>query len=200
MNILLLCFWLFASLGFISALMVVFAKSPVHALLGLISTFIATSCLWMLLEAEFLAVALLLIYVGAVMVLFLFVVMMLHIEQSTIQASFARTVPIGLILSLTMAFGALYVINQTDMMLFKSTQPLGYSHLEAIALLLYTQYWYPVVMIGVVLLAAMVAAISITFRGAKDRKTQNIDCQVSVNKKSRLTMVNMDKHLPGAKV
>lgn len=186
-------FYFFAALMLFAATMVITSRQPVRAVLFLVLAFIAASGLWLMLEAEFLAIILVLVYVGAVMVLFLFVVMMLNLNTAPLKEGFIRYLPLGILI------GAL-LIGQVIWLLVhdKFTIPqfaalknhgLDYNNTKALGIELYQHYLYPFEIAGVLLLVAIVAAITLTYRGAKGSRKQNVSEQVKVRKQDRLTIV-----------
>lgn len=190
-----LIFYFFASLAIASAAMVVISKNSVRAVLFLIFSFFCMAGLWMLLQSEFLAIVLVLVYVGAVMVLFLFVVMMLDIEAPQLQGPFVFYWPLGLIVA-GLLFAMMYVAIGPhhfglDMVPKPPLLPENYSNVKELGTLLYANYLLPFELAGVVLLVAMIAAIGLTFRGARGTKTQKVAQQVAVTKRERLTIVSM---------
>ncbi|NVK89307.1 MAG: NADH-quinone oxidoreductase subunit J [Gammaproteobacteria bacterium] len=190
-----LIFYGFALLLLSSALMVILVKNSVKAVLFLILCFVATSGLWLMLQAEFLAIALVLVYVGAVMVLFLFVVMMLDINFSAARSGFTRILPLALVV----AVGFVIILSQISqhpsfaLEAAAASESESVSNVRQLGRLLYTDYFYPFEIAAVILLVAMVAAISLTFRGKRNRKSQNIDKQVRVTKSERLKIIKIDK-------
>lgn len=174
----------------IAALFVVFARNSVQAVLFLVLTFVATSAIWLILEAEFLAVSLILVYVGAVMVLFLFVVMMLDIEVSISKELHVKHWPIAMIVAL-LVFAVLYVGVVNDIRLNIAPMVSDISNIKELGLRLYTYYLYPFELAGVILLVAIIAAISLTFKGIRKRKSQNPHEQVQVLKEDRLKIIKM---------
>ena len=189
-------FYMFAVVMIGAALGVVFSRNPVHAVMFLVLTFFQSACLWLLAEAEFLAIVLVLVYVGAVMVLFLFVVMMLDIEVETIQRSLTRYAPFGIGVALLMAFELIQLIwlrSQADVAAtgFAAT-PEGYSNTKALGSVLYTEHVYAFEIAAVILLLAIVAAITLTMRKRPGLKVQNIGKQVAVRAKDRVRLVKMD--------
>lgn len=188
-------FYAFSALAILAASMVIFAKNPVRAVLFLILTFFATSGLWMLLEAEFLAIILVLVYVGAVMVLFLFVVMMLDIELAQTREGFIRYLPLGLGISTAVVLALIYAVGEKEFGLAVFGSPIPhdktFSNIKALGALLYTQYWYPFEIAGVLLLVAIVSAISLTFRGKKENKAKDPAWQVAVQKRDRVRLIKM---------
>ncbi len=190
-------FYLFAALTVIGALSVIFSRHPVRAVLSLVLTFICGSVLWLLLEVEFLALALVVVYVGAVMVLFLFVVMMIDVDQESQQKTFVSYWPVALVVGLlffVLLAGALGS-KHFGLNLFPAplSHPEGYSNIQDVGMVLFTQYLYPFEIAGALLLAAMMAAIALTFRGRKPgTKTQVIADQIRVKASDRLRMVKME--------
>jgi NADH-quinone oxidoreductase subunit J len=173
-------FYAFAALIVFAALRVITSRNPVHAVLYLVLAFISSAGIWLLLEAEFLAIALVLVYVGAVMVLFLFVVMMLDIN-------------LGAALAGLMAFEMIWVLgaHQTSQGPAAVRHAAGYSNTKELGRLIYTDYVYPFEIAAVILLVAMVAAIALTLRRRKDAKSQAVSEQVAVKKSDRLRIVAM---------
>jgi len=187
-------FYFFAGLTLLSAIMVIVARNPVRSVLSLVVSFFSMGALWILLEAEFLAMTLVLVYVGAVMVLFLFVVMMLDIDHAYVKSSFTRYLPIGLGVSVLVALGLIYAVGPENFGLEQFTDsmpPASSSNATLLGTLLYSQYLYPFEIAGFLLLVAIIAAINLTFRGTKHRKTQNSADQIRVQKKDRLRIVKM---------
>lgn len=179
-----------------SAVMVVAAQHPVRSALFLVMTFIAAAGLWMILEAEFLALVLILVYVGAVMTLFLFVVMTINIDLVTIRQPFLRFyLPIGLLLVVILVAFVWYVIGPTHSDLAQLATPVShpasYSNTEALGAVLYTDYAFPLEIAGVLLLAAIIAAISLCVRDVKDHKSQRPDRQIVIRREDRVRMVKM---------
>ncbi len=189
-------FYVFAAILIFAATMVVTRKNPVHSALFLVLAFFTSSGLWLLAEAEFLAIVLVLVYVGAVMVLFLFVVMMLDIDVATIRASMIRYLPIGLIVAAVMLIQLVMVVGPEHFGLDKFAAPArhaaDYNNTEELGSLLYTVYMYPFEIAAVILLVAIIAAISLTLRSRPNTKYQNPSQQVTVTKKDRLRVVKMD--------
>jgi len=189
-------FYVFAAITVVSAAMVVTRRNPVHAVLYLVLAFVATAVLWMLLEAEFLAIVLVLVYVGAVMVLFLFVVMMLDVEQAALKAQFIRFMPLGLAIALVMLALIVMVVGPGNFGLEQfakpAPQPADYSNTESLGSLLYTVYVYPFEIAAVILLVAIVAAIRLTLRRRPDTKYIDPAKQVRVRKgPDRIRIVKM---------
>jgi NADH-quinone oxidoreductase subunit J len=190
-----LLFYFFAAVLIGAAMGVIFSRNPVYAVLFLVLAFFQSAVLWLLAEAEFLAIVLVLVYVGAVMVLFLFVVMMLDITVEKIRGGFTRYAPIGLLIT------ALMVVELVQVIWLRSSvgtvtagfqpTPEGYSNTEALGAVLYTEHAYAFEIAAVVLLLAIVAAISLTMRRRPGLKTQDISRQVSVRAADRVRIVKM---------
>jgi len=186
-------FYLFAAITVMAGMGVVLARNPVHAALFLVLAFCSSAGIWMLLEAEFLAIALVLVYVGAVMVLFLFVVMMLDINLVKLREGFWRWFPFGALIAGLMVFEMVWVLGsrQTADVTTAVVHAADYSNTKELGRLLYTHYVYPFEIAAVILLVAMVAAIALTLRRRQGVKTQNISEQVKVKKADRLRIVKM---------
>lgn len=188
-------FYLFAILAVGSALAVITLRNPVNSVLSLVITFFASSGIWMLLRAEFLSLILLLVYVGAVMTLFLFVVMMLNIDTEDKRKGFVSYLPLGIIIVLLLM--ALTIASVGPQYFGLAQMPLpqpeaaNYSNLSQLGNLLYTDYAYPFEVAGVLLLAAMIAAITLAHRGPLRRKVQNVAAQVAVRPEDRVRLINM---------
>ena len=193
----LVLFYIFAAVLLFAATMVITAKNPVHSALFLVLAFFNSSALWLMAEAEFLGIALVLVYVGAVMVLFLFVVMMLDINLAPMREGFARYLPIGALVGLVMVLEMALVVGSDEVNLMHTltasapAESAGMSNTTALGSVLYTVYAYPFEIASVVLLVAIVAAIMLTHRRRPDTKYQNIDRQVRVHKEQRLRIVSM---------
>jgi NADH-quinone oxidoreductase subunit J len=192
-------FYLFSAVLLFSALRVITARNPVHAVLYLVLAFFNMSGLWLLLQAEFLGIALIMVYVGAVMVLFLFVVMMLDINIERMRRGFWANLPLGL------AVGVFMVIEMATVLTGKyfgganftaqETQA-GYSNTKSLARLLFTDYVYPFELASIILLVAIVAAIMLTLRQRKDTKGMQPAAQVVVRSSERIRLVNMPSATP----
>lgn len=174
--------------------MVVVARNPVWAVLNLIVAFLATAVTWLLLDAEFLAATLVLVYVGAVMVLFLFVVMMLDIKFATMGARFTRWLPIGILLALGLFFGVICTLQGAQLNVGEHGQPLAYgtgaSNTELLGNLVFTKYLLQFELAGLLLLVAMIAAIAVIYRGPQNRRIQRVQSQVAVNPRDRVHLVD----------
>lgn len=179
-------FYFFAALTLAAAGMVITRRNPVHAVLWLVVAFVASAALWLLLEAEFLGIVLILVYVGAVMVLFLFVVMMLDINLDAMRAGFIRYLPIGALIAALMALEIAWVVGPGNFGLdaFPAPPPAGaeVSNTKALGLMLYTQHVYPVEIAAVILLVAIVAAIRLTLRRRSDNRSPDPAMQSRVRK------------------
>ena len=189
-------FYLFSAVMIGAAIGVVFARNPVHSVMFLVLTFFNSAILWLMAEAEFLAIVLVLVYVGAVMVLFLFVVMMLEVNIEAAKRGLTRYAPLGIALALVMAIMLINVIwlgNQAQQSTSGfATTPEGYSNTEALGAVLYTEHVYAFEIAAVILLLAIIAAITLTMRKRPGLKVQNIAKQVSVRAKDRVRVVKMD--------
>jgi NADH-quinone oxidoreductase subunit J len=188
---------LFFGLGgllLIAGLGVVTLRNPVHAAMSLVLTFFTSAMLWILLRAEFLGIVLILVYVGAVMVLFLFVVMMLDINVAPLREGFARYLPIGALVAALMAAQMIAVLSSKHFGFDNFAPPPAIvegSNTEALGMQLYTQYVYPFEIAAVILLVAIVAAIALTHRKREGSKTQDINKQVQVRRDERLRIVKV---------
>lgn len=188
-------FYAFSALLLVSALGVVSARNPVHSALFLVLTFFATSAIWLLLEAEFLAITLVLVYVGAVMVLFLFVVMMLDINVARMREGFMRYTPFGIAIALILIVQMVLVVGpeQFGLQAFEVPAPKAadYSNTKTLGRVLYTDYVYAFELAAVILLVAIIAAISLTMRRRPDTRYQSPGKQMQVLKEDRLRVVKM---------
>lgn len=188
-------FYAFSALLLVSALGVVSARNPVHSALFLVLTFFATSAIWLLLEAEFLAITLVLVYVGAVMVLFLFVVMMLDINVARMREGFMRYTPFGIAIALILIVQMVLVVGpeQFGLQAFEipAPQAADYSNTKTLGRVLYTDYVYAFELAAVILLVAIIAAISLTMRRRPNTRHQSPGKQMQVLKEDRLRVVKM---------
>jgi len=186
-------FYIFAALAAGSAVSVVTARNPVRSVLSLVVTFFAMAGIWMLLETEFLSLILLLVYVGAVMTLFLFVVMMLNIDREQKQSGFVKYLPFCLLLVALLIGMMLTVVGPRFFGAHEAPASAAedYSNITVLGDALYTTYAYPFELAGVILLAAIIAAITLTFRGAVRRKVQNPAQQVSMRPEDSVRLVKM---------
>jgi NADH-quinone oxidoreductase subunit J len=188
-------FWVFAAMLLFAAFRVITVKNPVHAALFLVLTFACSSVLWLLLEAEFLAIALVLVYVGAVMVLFLFVVMMLDINIVPLREGFIRYLPAGVLIAAALVTVMVKVLGSGRFSAVTMASPAGrpadYSNTQELGRVLYTQYLYPFEIAGALLLVAIIAAIALTMRKRMETKYQNPATQMRAKKSDRLRIVKM---------
>jgi NADH-quinone oxidoreductase subunit J len=195
MNFETLTFYFFAAIMLFSALRVITARNPVHAALFLVLAFFTASVIWMLLKAEFLAIVLVLVYVGAVMVLFLFVVMMLDINLDRMREGFWSYLPLGATVGLLMIVEMVLVLSGRYFGLASMPAPpdpgKAYSNTRELGRVLYTDYIYAFELAGVVLLVAIIAAIALTLRRRKDTKGQDPSRQVAVKRADRVRIVSM---------
>ena len=187
-------FYFFAAILLVASIAVVTARNPVHAALFLVLAFFTASAIWMLLRAEFLAITLVLVYVGAVMVLFLFVVMMLDINLDRLREGFWSYLPLGATVGILMVAEMVLVLGGRyfDFLLPKPRDySLAYNNTKELGRLLYTEYMYAFEIAAVVLLVAIVAAIALTLRRRKDTKGQDPAAQVRVKRADRVRIVSM---------
>ena len=188
-------FYAFACSTVVTATAVVTARNPVHAALFLVLTFFTSAVIWMTLEAEFLAISLVLVYVGAVMVLFLFVVMMLDINIARMREGFVRYLPIGVLVALTMLALMLSLVTGDIFSSETHVEPLpkaaDYSNTKALGSVLYTEYVLAFEIAAVILLVAIIAAIALTMRKRAHSKYQDPPEQIKVRKADRLRIVKI---------
>ena len=186
-------FYAFSIVLVLAALGVITARNPVHAVLLLVLAFFNSAALWLLLEAEFLAIALILVYVGAVMVLFLFVVMMLDINIAPLREGFARYLPIAAIVGIIIVVEMGLIVGGQYFADFSLTERYAadYSNTKELGSVLYTFYVYPFEIAAVILLVAIIAAISLTMRRRPETKYQNPAEQISVKRRDRVRLVSM---------
>jgi NADH-quinone oxidoreductase subunit J len=189
-------FYAFAAVLVVAALGVITARNPVHSALFLVLAFFTSAAIWLLLEAEFLAIVLVLVYVGAVMVLFLFVVMMLDVNLEELRKGFTRYAPLGVLIALVMVAELINVIWVKRLgqqaIAGGPPMPVDASNTKLLGSVLYTKYVYPFEIAAVILLVAIVAAIALTMRHRAGLKLQNISRQVSAERKDRLRIVKME--------
>lgn len=189
-----LVFYFFAAVLVMAAVMVITIRNPVKSALFLVLAFSTAAGLWILLEAEFLAITLVLVYVGAVMVLFMFVVMMLDINTSAMREGFIKYLPIGGLVAILMALSMGLVINAGEFGLVSDSiqrHSADYSNTAELGMTLYTHYLYPFEIAGAILLVAIIAAIALTMRGPRSSKAQKPGDQVAVKSTDRLRIVKM---------
>ncbi len=194
MPIIEIIFYLFGGVLTLAALSVITSRNPVYSVLFLVLCFFSAACIWLLLEAEFLAITLVLVYVGAVMVLFLFVVMMLDINLAVLKAGFARYLPVGILVALAMAAQLFILIwsrgLETDVLMPRSDD--DGSNTRALGEWLFTEYLYPFEIAGFVLLVAIVAAIMLTHRRRPQTKYQDPSQQVRIRREERVRLVQVE--------
>jgi len=187
-------FYAFSAVLVVAALGVITARNPVYAALFLVLAFLNSAVLWLLLEAEFLAIVLVLVYVGAVMVLFLFVVMMLDVNVAQMREGFTRYAPLGLLIAAIVVFEIASVVYVKSLGFTRAApaQAATGSNTQALGELLYTKYLYPFELASVLLLVAIVAAIVLTMRHRAGLKAQDVAGQVAVRAKDRIRIVKMN--------
>jgi NADH-quinone oxidoreductase subunit J len=186
-------FYAFAAILLVAGLRVITARNPVHAALYLVLAFFTAAAIWLLLRAEFLAITLLLVYVGAVMVLFLFVVMMLDINLERLREGFWQYLPLGAAVGVLMAaeMAAVLAGRWFGLTARPKALPADYSNTKELGRLLYTDYAYAFEIAAVVLLVAIVAAIALTLRRRKDSRAQDPSAQVKARPAERVRLVSM---------
>jgi NADH-quinone oxidoreductase subunit J len=183
-------FYAFAAVLVVAALRVVTTRNPVHAALWLVLSFVSAAGLWLLLQAEFLAIALVLVYVGAVMVLFLFVVMMLDVNFDALRSQIRSYLPVA-------ATVGLVIFAEMALLLVRATRgapvppPAASDNTRALGRLLYVDYVYPFEIAAVILLVAIIAAITLTFRRRRDTKYQDPARQVKVRREDRVRLIDL---------
>jgi NADH-quinone oxidoreductase subunit J len=189
-------FYFFAGLLIFAGGMVITVRNPVHAALFLILAFFSSSGLWLLLEAEFLAIALVLVYVGAVMVLFLFVVMMLDINIAELRAGFARYFPVAAVVAVLMMYSITKIVSRENFGLDQIPPAPAhlpdYNNTRELGLALFTDFIWPFEIAAVILLVAIVAAIALTLRESRQTKAPNAARQVAVRRADRVRLVQVE--------
>ena len=190
-------FYVFAAILVAASLAVITARNPVYSALALVMCFVTSAAIWLLLEAEFLAVVLVLVYVGAVMVLFLFVVMMLDIDLAELRQGFTRFAWLGWLTALAVIVEIVGVVWARGGLGIDASRgalpaPAGYSNTLELGRVLYTRYAYPLELAAMLLLVAIVAAIALTMRHRAGLKYQDVSRQVAVRREQRLRIVKMD--------
>ncbi len=194
MTIQLLAFYFFAFFAVLGALLVISLRNPVHAVLSLVMTFFSVACIWMLLDAEFLALALIVAYVGAVMVLFLFVVMMLDIKVAAAREGFIRYLPVGIGVALIMLAEMIAMIGVRAMRVAPPPNPAtmrGESNVAWIGQALYTRYLLPFEVAALILTVGIVAAVALTLRQRTGVRHQSASQQVAAVARDRVRLVSM---------
>jgi NADH-quinone oxidoreductase subunit J len=193
-------FYFFATVLVVSGLCVITVRNAVYAALFLVLAFVTASALWLLLFAEFLAITLVLVYVGAVMVLFLFVVMMLDINFDKLREGFWKYLPVAATVALVMVIEMALLLKSKDFGLVVMSpgapQP-GASNVKELGRVLYTDYVLPFELASVILLIAIVAAIALTLRKRKETKYQDMSAQVRVKRNDRLKIISMPAEVEG---
>jgi NADH-quinone oxidoreductase subunit J len=188
-------FYLFSAVLLFAAFRVITAKNPVHSALFLVLTFFQAAMIWMLLKAEFLSITLVLVYVGAVMVLFLFVVMMMDINLENLRLGFWKHFPfaaiVGVVIALEMAAVLMGGFRAVDVPVAVVPDAAQVSNTKELGKLLFTQYLYPLEVAAAILLVAMIAAIALTLRERKDSKYVSPGEQVRVQARDRMTVVKV---------
>jgi NADH-quinone oxidoreductase subunit J len=198
----LIAFYVFAAVTVLAAMAVITLKNPVHAVLSLVLTFFTAACLWLLLEAEFLGIALVLVYVGAVMILFLFVVMMLDINTTPIREGFARYFPVAMVVAGLMLAEMLVLMGVTQGRIgpaLSDASPhaaAGLSNIEWIARSLFTDFMLPFEVAAVILTVAIVIAVMLTLRRRENTKHQDPSRQVMVRREDRVRLVKLKAEAP----
>lgn len=201
MNFELIAFYLFASVALLSALAVISFKNPIHSVLSLVLTFFSTACLWLLLQAEFLGIVLVLVYIGAVMILFLFVVMMLDVHAAPKREGLIKLFPVALLVAVIMFAEILMLIGvgagtSTTMAAQDPALLQHDSNLHWIATALFTRYMLPFEVAAVILTVAIVVAVLLTLRRRAGTKTQDPAQQVLVRKADRVRLIKMSASTP----
>jgi len=196
-----LIFYAFSLVLVFAAVSVVTARNPVYSVLFLVLAFFSAAGIWMLLEAEFLAIILVVVYVGAVMVLFLFVVMMLDINLVPFKEGFIRYLPVAVLVAFIMAVELLMVMWSrgrfgVEMFPVPAPNPADYSNARALGELLYTNYLLPFEVAGVILLVALLSAVALTLRTRSDIKTQDVGAQVRTRRDQSVRLVKMKSEKP----
>jgi NADH-quinone oxidoreductase subunit J len=193
-------FYVFAAILVLAAIGVITARNPVHCALFLVVAFLNSAVIWLLLEAEFLAITLVVVYVGAVMVLWLFVVMMMDIDVDKLRQGFTRYAPLGALVALLVAaqIGLVVWVRRLGLgaTAVPAPRPAGYSNTAELGHLLYTEYLFPFEVAAVILLVAIVAAITLTMRRRPGQKLQDVAKQVAVRARDRVRIVKMDAEEP----
>jgi NADH-quinone oxidoreductase subunit J len=177
----------------VSGMLVITARNPVHGVLFLVLAFFTAAAIWLLLGAEFLAIALVIVYVGAVMVLFLFVVMMLDINIERVRQGFWRNLPLAVVVGGIMVAEMIYILWERIYGVGAAPRqaPAGHSNTKELGRVLYTQYAYAFEIAAVLLLVAIIAAIALTLRRRKDSRYQDPASQVRVRREERVRLVSM---------
>ena len=200
-----LLFYAFSAVMLLAAFCVITSRNPIHAVMYLVLAFFQAAAIWLLIKAEFLAVVLVLIYVGAIMVLFLFVLMMISFDAQTARQGFWKYFPLAAIIGLAFSIelGAVFVVNYRHVTQALpvvgadgNALPVTVANTNALGQLLYSQYLYPVEIAAVLVLLAIIAAIALTLRARKDSHYQSPRWQVGVKSADRVRLVQMDPTRP----
>jgi NADH-quinone oxidoreductase subunit J len=189
-----LLFYAFAGVLVMSAIGMITSRNPVHAAMYLVFAIFNSAIIWMLMEAEFLAIVLVLVYVGAVMVLFMFVVMMLDINLAQLREGFTRYAPLGAVIAIVVIaeIASVVVVRSLGLSSVQSAAAVATtSNTRELGYLIYTKYLYPFELAAVLLLIAIVAAIVLTLRRREGHKAQDISAQVAVRAKDRVRIIKM---------
>ena len=193
-------FYFFSLILVFAGVRVITARNPVHAAMFLVLSFFTAACIWIMLEAEFLAITLVLVYIGAVMVLFLFVIMMLDINLDRLREGFWRWFPVGGLVAAIMVVEMVLVLLEpfgVEHMPAPEPQAAEFSNTKALGRLIYTEYVYPFEIAAVILLVAIVAAIALTLRRRPGTKHQDPAQQVVVKRRDRVRLVSMPSEKDG---
>lgn len=189
-------FYVFSCLAILGALSVVFMSNPVHAALALVGTFFCMAAVWVILQAQFLGIILVLVYVGAVMTLFLFVLMMVNVQTEGVRGYLVRFTPVLVLVMVCVFLLILNVVLPRYLGLFPAPLTENYNNITPLGLALFTDYVYPLELAGVILLVGMIAAMSLAHRGPRSRKTQEANTQLRASKASRLRIVSQKSEKP----
>jgi NADH-quinone oxidoreductase subunit J len=184
-------FFIFGAVLLVSGMLVITARNPVHGVLFLVLAFFTAAAIWLLLRAEFLAITLVVVYVGAVMVLFLFVVMMLDINLERVREGFWRNLPLALVVGGIMVAEMVLILGNKIFGTAPAQTPAGYSNTKALGRVLYTQYAFAFEIAAVLLLVAIISAIALTLRKRKDSRAQDPASQVKARPRDRVRLVSM---------
>lgn len=188
-------FYFFSAIMIFAALRVITARNPVHSALFLVLTFFSAGGIWILLQAEFLAITLVLVYIGAVMVLFLFVVMMLDINLDRLREGFWSYLPVGALVGILMLIEMIMILGEPYFGLEAMPAPpaaaASYSHVRELGRVLYTDYVYPFELASLVLVIAMISAVGLTLRKRKNSKYMHASDQVAVRSEDRFELIKM---------
>lgn len=201
MTFLQIVFYAFSASAILSGVMVIASKNPVHGALFLVMSFVSMSGIWMMLDAEFLALILVLVYVGAVMTLFLFVVMMLRVNVVSLREGFVHYFILGMLIVL-MIVGMIYMVVGPDRygithMPVPAMPADDYSNIADLGSVIYTKYAYPFEIAAVLLLTGIVATITLTHGKGKQKKSQNVAKQIAVKRDQRVRLIDLPRKEEG---